>query len=225
VIKTILIFIVLANVIRTELRLKVMFWLVLIVSIYLSISLIHDYQAGIFKIGAAETNTQRVAGAIKGLFENSNDLALHLVTIIPITIALGLVKKNPLMRIVYWGIGFLMVAAVVITFSRGGFLALIAMTVVLSWKFGRRNKNATLATCGVGSYLLRCAGAWRLWRTTRDLFSTLHRTLPVHQVQRTVVLKRSIWVGFEISTLSVSGWETFTTNPSRSLARTTLIPR
>src|SRR5215213_1290409 len=68
-IKTILIFIVLANVLRTERRIKILFGLVLVVSIYLSINLIKDYQAGIFKIGMAETNTQRVAGAIKGLFE------------------------------------------------------------------------------------------------------------------------------------------------------------
>jgi O-antigen ligase len=193
VIKTILIFIVLANVIRTELRLKVMFWLVLIVSIYLSISLIHDYQAGIFKIGAAETNTQRVAGAIKGLFENSNDLALHLVTIIPITIALGLVKKNPLMRIVYWGIGFLMVAAVVITFSRGGFLALIAMTVVLSWKFGRRNKTATLATVVLGLIFFVALAPGAYGGRLATIFDSAS-DVTGSSSQRTVVLKRSIWV-------------------------------
>jgi len=193
VIKTILIFIVLANVIRTELRLKVMFWLVLIVSIYLSINLIHDYQAGIFKIGAAETNTQRVAGAIKGLFENSNDLALHLVTIIPITIALGLVKKNPLMRIVYWGIGFLMVAAVVITFSRGGFLALIAMTVVLSWKFGRRNKTATLATVVLGLIFFVALAPGAYGGRLATIFDSAS-DITGSSSQRTVVLKRSIWV-------------------------------
>lgn len=193
VIKTILIFIVLANVIRTELRLKVMFWLVLIVSIYLSISLIHDYQAGIFKIGAAETNTQRVAGAIKGLFENSNDLALHLVTIIPITIVLGLVKKNPLMRIVYWGIGFLMVAAVVITFSRGGFLALIAMTVVLSWKFGRRNKTATLATVVLGLIFFVALAPGAYGGRLATIFDSAS-DITGSSSQRTVVLKRSIWV-------------------------------
>ena len=149
-IKTIVIFIVLVNVLRTELRLKIMFWLVLAISIYLSVNVIKDYQAGIFKLGMAETNTQRVAGAIKNLFDNSNDLALHLVTMIPISIALALEKKNPIRKIVFFGIALLMVAAVIITFSRGGFLGLIAMTLVLARKFGRRNKTASIAALALG---------------------------------------------------------------------------
>ena len=87
-IKTILIFIVLVNVVRTERRMKLLIYLALAVSIYLCFHLINDYRAGIFRIGMAETNTQRVAGAIKGLFDNSNDLALHLVTMIPIAFVL-----------------------------------------------------------------------------------------------------------------------------------------
>src|SRR5262249_9127334 len=79
-IKTILIFIVIVNAVRTESRMRILWWLVLIVSIYLSINLIRDYQNGVFKIGLAETNTLRVKGSINGLFDNSNDLALHLVT-------------------------------------------------------------------------------------------------------------------------------------------------
>jgi O-antigen ligase len=193
VIKTILIFIVLANVIRNERRLNLLFWLVLIVSIYLSINVIHDYQAGIFKIGLAETNTQRVEGAIKGLFDNSNDLALHLVTIIPIAIVLGLVKKNPLRKIVYWGIAFLMLAAVIITFSRGAFIALIVMTFVLARKFGRRNKAATLATVvlGIIFFIVVAPGAYggrlaTIFNSAADITGS--------SSQRTVVLKRSIWV-------------------------------
>ena len=149
-IKTVVIFIVLVNVLRTELRVKLLFWLVLGVSIYLSVNVIKDYQAGVFKLGMAETNTQRVAGAIKNLFDNSNDLALHLVTMIPISIALALEKKNPLRKIVFFGTALLMIAAVIITFSRGGFLGLIAVTLVMARKFGRRNKTASIAALALG---------------------------------------------------------------------------
>src|SRR5438045_6578136 len=51
-IKTILIFIVLVNVVRKELRMKMLFWLGLAVRIYLSVNVIKDYQAGNFTIGA-----------------------------------------------------------------------------------------------------------------------------------------------------------------------------
>jgi putative inorganic carbon (hco3(-)) transporter len=192
-IKTILIFIVLVNVVRTELRLKLLIWLVFVVSIYLSINLIHDYQAGIFKIGLADQNTQRVQGAIKNLFDNSNDLALHLVTMIPIAIAFGLMKKNPVRKLVYFGIALLMIAAVIITFSRGGFLALIAMTLVMVRKLARRNKTAALAALvlGVIFFLAVAPGAYSgrlatIFNSAADVTGS--------SSQRTEVLKRSIWV-------------------------------
>ena len=192
-IKTILIFIVLVNVVRTELRLKLLIWLVFVVSIYLSINVIHDYQAGIFKIGLADQNTQRVEGAIKNLFDNSNDLALHLVTMIPIAIAFGLMKKNPMRKIVYFGIALLMIAAVIITFSRGGFLALIAMTLVMARKLARRNKTAALAALvlGVIFFLAVAPGAYSgrlatIFNSAADVTGSAS--------QRTEVLKRSIWV-------------------------------
>jgi putative inorganic carbon (hco3(-)) transporter len=192
-IKTILIFLVLANVIRTELRLKLMFWLVLIVSIYLSIHVINDYRAGVFKIGAAETNTQRVAGAIRGLFDNSNDLALHLVTMIPISFVLALENKNPLRRILFWGITLLMIAAVIITFSRGGFLGLIAMSLVLVRKIGRRNKTAAFAALALGViFFLAVAPASYSGRLSTIFNSASDIT--GSSSQRTEVLKRSIWV-------------------------------
>ena len=192
-IKTVLIFIVLANVLRTEMRVKLMIYLALAVSIYLCIHLIGDYQAGIFKIGLAETNTQRVAGAIKGLFDNSNDLALHLVTMIPLAFVLGLENKNPLRKIVFWGTTLLMISAVIITFSRGGFIGLIAMTAVLVRKIGRRNKGLAAAALvlGVVFFLAVAPGAYagRL-ATIFDSASDLTGS----SSQRTVVLKRSILV-------------------------------
>jgi O-antigen ligase len=192
-IKTILIFIVLVNVLRTELRLKILFWLVLVVSIYLSINLIGDYHAGVFKIGEAETNTQRVAGAIKGLFENSNDLALHLVTIIPISIGLALEKRNHLRKIIFFGIALLMVSAVIITFSRGGFIGLIAVTLVLARKLGRRNKTTALAALvlGIIFFVVVAPGAYAgrlatIFDSAADVTGS--------SSQRTEVLKRSIRV-------------------------------
>lgn len=192
-IKTILIFIVLANVVRTEVRMKLLIYLALAVSIYLCFHLIADYRAGVFKIGLAETNTQRVAGAIKGLFDNSNDLALHLVTMIPLAFVLALENKNPLRRIVFWSISLLMIAAVIITFSRGGFIGLIAMSLVLVRKIGRRNKTAAIGALVLGAifFLAVAPGAYagRL-ATIFDSASDLTGS----SSQRTVVLKRSILV-------------------------------
>jgi O-antigen ligase len=192
-IKMILIFVVLVNVIRTEGRMKILMYLVLGVSVYLCIHLISDYNAGVFKIGSAEQNTQRVAGAIKGLFENSNELALHLVTVTPLAFMLGLENKNPLRKIVFWGITLLMITAVIMTFSRGGFLGLIAVVLVLVRKFGRRNKSMALAglVLGVIFFLAVAPGAYSgrlatIFDSAADVTGS--------SSQRTEVLKRSIWV-------------------------------
>lgn len=193
VIKTLLIFIVIANVVRTEGRMRLLWFLIIGVSIYLSVSLISDYQAGIFKIGAAETNTQRVAGAIKGLFDNSNDLALHLVTIIPIVFVLGIEKKSLIRKVIYFPITLLLVAAVIITFSRGGFLGLIAMTLVLARKLSRRNKSAAMATLVLGVvFFLAVAPASYSGRLATIFDSASDIT--GSSSQRTQVLKRSILV-------------------------------
>lgn len=193
VIKTVLIFIVIVNVVRTEWRMRLLWFLIIGVSIYLSVNVISDYQSGVFKIGAAETNTLRVMGAIKGLFDNSNDLALHLVTIIPITFALGIEKKGLIRKLVYFPITLLMVAAVIITFSRGGFLGLIAMVLVFARKLSRRNKSAALATIVLGViFFLAVAPASYSGRLATIFDSASDIT--GSSSQRTQVLKRSILV-------------------------------
>jgi O-antigen ligase len=192
-IKTILIFLVLVNVVRTENRMKLLMYLALVVSIYLCIHLIDDYRSGVFTIGSADTNTQRVGGAIKGLFDNSNDLALHLVTMIPLALVLGLENKNPLRKIIFWGIALLMIASVIITFSRGGFLGLIAMALLLVRKIGRRNKSMAFAALALGVvfFLAVAPGAYAgristIFNSAGDVTGS--------SSQRTEVLKRSIWV-------------------------------
>jgi hypothetical protein len=192
-IKTILIFIVLVNVVRTEFRIKVLFALILGVSVYLCISLIHDYQAGIFKIGLAETNTQRLAGAIKGLFENSNDLALHLVTMIPIAFVLGFENKNPIRRVVFWGITLLMIASVIITFSRGGFLGFIFMSLVMVRKLARRSKTTALAALVLGIVFFLSVAPGEYSGRLASIFNSAS-DVTGSSSQRNEILKRSIWV-------------------------------
>ena len=157
-VKALLIFIVLVNAVRTERRLELLILLALAVSIYLSINAIQDYQQGLFKIGKAINNDLRIAGRIKGLFENSNDLALHLVTMAPLAVALAFAKRGIISKIVYLGAATLMVAAIVVTFSRGGFLGLIAVALVLVRKLGRNNR-VTATTGFVFAVLLFLAFA------------------------------------------------------------------
>lgn len=191
--KTVLIFIVIVNVVRTELRLRMLLLLVLVVSIYLSINAINDYRMGVFGTGAVESHDARIAGSIKGIFENSNDLAMHMVSMIPIAVALGLGSRNVLKKLVYLGATGLMVGAVVVTFSRGGFIGLVAASLLLVRRLGKKNRVATTGAMAfaVIMFLALAPGAFSsrlgtIFNSSADLTGS--------SSQRTEVLKRSVWV-------------------------------
>lgn len=191
--KTVLIFIVLVNVVRTELRLRMLLLLVLAVSIYLSINAINDYRMGVFGTGAVESNDARITGSIKGLFENSNDLAMHMVSMIPIAIALGLSSRNILKKLVYLGATGLMVGAVVVTFSRGGFIGLVAASLLLVRRLGKKNRAAT-TTAMVFAVIMFLALAPGAFSTRLATIFNSSADLTGSSSQRTEVLKRSVWV-------------------------------
>lgn len=191
--KTIVIFVVIVNVVRTELRLKMFFWLVLGVSVFLSLSAIGDYRAGVFATGAAETHDLRIGGRIGGLFGNSNDLALHLVTMIPLAVALGLSGRNPFKRLVYFGIAGLLVGGVIVTFSRGGFIGLVAATFLLVRRLGKKNRVATTAGLAFAVVLFLALAPGAFSSRLGTIFNSA-ADLTGSSSQRTEVLKRSVVV-------------------------------
>ncbi len=158
-VKAVLIFIVMVNVLRTRQRLIGLMWLSLSIGVYLSYTAIDLYMKGEMKVEG-----YRVDVEVQGLFGNLNDLALHLVMMTPLAIALALASRSKIMRIVYFVAAGLFIAANTITFSRGGFLGLVACSSVLVWKLGRRNRaNVTIASLvGGGLFILLAPGNYGL---------------------------------------------------------------
>jgi len=191
--KAIVIFIVIVNVIRTELRLKLLIWLAFAVSLYLSFNAVNDYMTGNFREGSAFYNNLRIGGAIQGLFGNSNDLALHLVTMVPLAIGFAFATKKSLRRLLYLGSAVVFVAAIVVTFSRGGFLGLFVAALVLVRKIGRKNKFLSTGALVVAllAVLVLAPGGYSDRLST--IFSSESDTTGSSS-QRTEILKRSIWV-------------------------------
>lgn len=138
-IKAVLMFIVMVNVIRTEYRLKGIMWLSIAVGVWLSLNALEDYQAGHFTIEG-----YRIEGNIGGMFSNPNDMALHLVTVMPITIALFISSDNFLTRAVYGFCFIALVAGNLVTFSRGGFIGMMVCLGVLMWKLGKKKRGVVL---------------------------------------------------------------------------------
>ena len=70
------------NVVRTEKRMRILWIVILAATCMLSIDAVVNYRMGNFELGGL-----RIKGSIGGLFDNPNDLALHLVTMVPIALA------------------------------------------------------------------------------------------------------------------------------------------
>lgn len=144
-IRAVLIFIVLVNVVRTERALYGLIVLSIGVACLLSVGAIAD-----FRVGNFAQQGRRILGLVGGMFGNPNDLALHLATMFPIAIAIFGGRRNVLIKVLCAISAVLMVAALVATYSRGGFLAFMGAALVLTWKFGRRHRFVTMTVAVIG---------------------------------------------------------------------------
>ena len=145
-IKAVVIFIVMINVVRTRGRLMGLMGLSIAIGVYLSYTALDLYMSG-----EATVEGYRVAVDVGGMFGNPNEMAMHLVMMTPIVISLGIAAKNSFARWAYFGLGALFVGANMVTYSRGGFLGLLAVFAVLAWKIGRKQRlNVTIASLFFG---------------------------------------------------------------------------
>jgi O-antigen ligase len=131
--KALLIFVLMLHAVATPRRLEQFVGLILACCAYLSLRAILDYARGV-NVNAYG----RVFGAVGGIFGNPNDLAMNLVTFLPLAIA-GLVA--PLARwkrLFSGGLVILLLGAIVATRSRGGFIGLVAVLLLVAIWLGRR---------------------------------------------------------------------------------------
>jgi hypothetical protein len=89
-------------------------------------------------------NQPRLEGVIGGIYSNPNDLAFAVVLTVPFALAFMLTSKNVLKKL-WWVIAILiMMAALVLTASRGGFVNLVITGCVMLWHFGIKGKRPGL---------------------------------------------------------------------------------
>jgi O-antigen ligase len=125
-VKVILIFALMMSTLTSPKRLGQMTWLMIVASGYIALRGVFDYARG---VNLVEGN--RLGGAVGGMFGNPNDLALNLVTFLAPTLLIILRERRTLPRLFACGIAAVMLAAIVFTKSRSGFLGLMAMTLVV----------------------------------------------------------------------------------------------
>jgi probable O-glycosylation ligase (exosortase A-associated) len=180
--KVVVMFVVMVNVLRTEKRLRGLLTLILIGCCVLSVAAIIDYAQGNLVLQG-----RRIAGLIGGLFSNPNDLALHLVTMFPISLALFFGARASFRKWLFLGCVILLSAGLVATFSRGGFLGFVCVVAFVVWKFARRNRIL------VGGFALTLVLA-TVALAPSAYRSRLATTSDDSAIARTDDLKRSIFI-------------------------------
>jgi putative inorganic carbon (HCO3(-)) transporter len=125
-VKIIAIFILMVHALRSPRRIERMTWIILIACGYLGFRAIFDYARGVNLVEGG-----RVQGSIGGIFRNPNDLALNLVSYLPIAI-FAMIEPGSISKRT-WGaiIALLMIGAVICTQSRSGTIGL-AIVILIS---------------------------------------------------------------------------------------------
>ncbi len=140
-IKVILMFVLMTTSLTSPKRLDRFVWLIVFASGYVAVGASMSYLHGTNMI-----ENDRVTGSIGGIWGNPNDLALNMVVFLPFAVLLSFRRGlNALSRSTAAGIAVLMLAAIVFTKSRSGFLGLIAMLVVLLLVGGRVRRGIPAA--------------------------------------------------------------------------------
>ncbi len=149
--KAVAFFWLIGTLVITKKRLVVFTWTLVLCSIPLAATGLGNFLSGEF-VTSRRAEVQRIAGyAGSGIASNPNDLALMLNLLIPIAGALIITSRNMLTKAVAALALALAITTVVVTFSRAGFIALIAITLLsLVALIRRRLAGAAVAIVVVG---------------------------------------------------------------------------
>lgn len=142
--KTLIVFWLLCNIMTSPRRFRRLALALSLMSAPLGATGIHNFLSGSFLVSGSRL--ERIAGYQAALTANPNDLALMLNLLLPLSVALFLIYRRPVVRLLLLAIIGLSVTAVVLTFSRGGFVTLTVTSLLYLWKFrGRRERTWVVA--------------------------------------------------------------------------------
>lgn len=133
--KTLVVFWLLSHVVNTLPRLRHIAWGLSLMAVPLAVSGVENFLSGDFM----REGVHRILGYNAPLTENPNDLALMLNLILPLSVALFLASRKPAVRAALLALIGLDVVAIIVTFSRAGFLTLAVTLGMYLWILRRRH--------------------------------------------------------------------------------------
>jgi probable O-glycosylation ligase (exosortase A-associated) len=153
-------------------------------------------KGGLFTL--ATLGAYRVWGPPGSFIEDNNEFALALVTIIPLLYFLLLQVKleQRMLRLGLWSIMVLCAIAAIGSQSRGGFLALSAMVVVLWWRSPYKAKLALFIGVTVAAILLLMPDEY--WERMNTIMAYEEDLSAMNRI-------RSWWVAVEVALHRVTG--------------------
>ena len=94
-------------------------------------------------VGLHRTEGGRLVGAMHGILENPNDLATNIALNWPLCVAFFFLARG--YRKLLWGVAILvMLVAVQMTYSRGGFLSIALAAMLVVWEFAIRGRRLSV---------------------------------------------------------------------------------
>jgi O-antigen ligase len=147
--KAIVFFWLIGTLVNTPARLRIFAWTLALCALPLAVIALQHYLSGDF-LYTGVANVRRIEG-YTGLSGNPNDLALTLNLLIPVAGALVGVSRGAIGRLAAALVVLVAVPAVIITFSRAGFLTLGAIVLVALFIMARRHAPKTAAAVTVAA--------------------------------------------------------------------------
>lgn len=135
--KVILIYVLMTNTVISVERLHRFMTVVVLATGYLATRAVFDYARGINLV-----ENGRVQGAVGGMFQNPNDLALNMVALLPLVLLVAMRARTTFGRLGAGFLGVMMIGSVIVSHSRGGFVGLAIMVLILGAQMARRRPAA-----------------------------------------------------------------------------------
>ncbi|MDD5008082.1 MAG: O-antigen ligase family protein [Syntrophorhabdaceae bacterium] len=107
------------NLVRTPRHILIIFWFIVFLSLIAGIVGVYQYTHGI-GMYSSEDGVLRITGTSL----DPNDYAMHIVMVLPLILSFFLVSRNIFVRVLLVFTSILLLANIVFTFSRGGFIGL-----------------------------------------------------------------------------------------------------
>jgi O-antigen ligase len=124
--KVLIVFVLMMNTLTTQKWVEQLMRVFLMCCGYIALLALSKYARGLNVVEG-----ERLDGPVRGLMGNPNDLAMNLVTFLPLAVTLALTESSTVRRLAAVGIAIAMFATIVLTKSRSGALGLVVMLAVL----------------------------------------------------------------------------------------------